>query len=471
MKRFIFIANLILFAFQFSFAQSGKIIDDIYVSPNDAQMVKELTSAKKAKAKNTDNESVVYRNGAKEIVFIDQNGNKTTAVSDTVYIVNNKVKADSIVSDTTENEKGYYLNGFNGTKSDLEYADRIHRFHDPRYTITIADPGYNDIYFLDNDYWNVYMDGMYATITPTWTNPYWWNYEYAPFSYGSWAWRLNWGYPLYGSWGWGWNGWYDPWMMDYYGWYNPWYYGMYGGGWFGWDYPWYGGYYGWGYPYYGGYGFYGNHYYSQDRRGSSRGTYNSIATGTRTPSNGRQGILANSNGRYTIVSNERNDFNSENNLRTGRSSVATANNGVMNGRNIANSVSSERNSRTSFAPNVDTRTRTGAVRSSGDWSNLRNSRTYSSGYSNFENRTSPSYNNSSRNNNSYNSERSNSSYSRSYENTTRSSRSSSYDGTNSGRSSGSFSTGSSSVGRSSGGSFGGGGSSSGRSSGGGGGRR
>ncbi|MFR0836185.1 MAG: hypothetical protein ACLSG8_08715 [Barnesiella sp.] len=29
--------------------------------------------------------------------------------------------------------EGYYLNGFNGSQSDYEYATRIRRFHNPRF--------------------------------------------------------------------------------------------------------------------------------------------------------------------------------------------------------------------------------------------------------------------------------------------------------------------------------------------------
>ena len=38
MKRFLVLINLIIFGLSLGFAQSGKIIDDIYVTPNDAQM-------------------------------------------------------------------------------------------------------------------------------------------------------------------------------------------------------------------------------------------------------------------------------------------------------------------------------------------------------------------------------------------------------------------------------------------------
>lgn len=122
--------------------------------------------------------------------------------------------------------EGYYLNGFNGSQSDYEYATRIRRFHNPRFTITIGDPGYNDIYFLNSSDWNVYIDGPYAWVTPTWSNPWYWNYTWAPASYGSWTWRMYpwgpyWGGGISWNWGynWGWNSWYYPHYHHYHGYY------------------------------------------------------------------------------------------------------------------------------------------------------------------------------------------------------------------------------------------------------------
>ena len=51
--------------------------------------------------------------------------------------------------DADDDNTGYYLNGFEGSQSDLEYAERIRRFHNPKFTIHISDPAYTDIYFLD----------------------------------------------------------------------------------------------------------------------------------------------------------------------------------------------------------------------------------------------------------------------------------------------------------------------------------
>ncbi|MHB9055326.1 MAG: hypothetical protein ACYC2P_04120 [Paludibacteraceae bacterium] len=429
MKRFIILAYFTIFGLSVGFAQSGRIIDDIYVTPNDAQMVQAAKSVDRAKVNKTEsNQSTIYRNGAKEIVFVDRNGNRTTAVSDTVYVVDGDVVADSLVTDNSAREEGKYLNGFKGSSSDLDYAERIRRFHNPKYTITIADPGYNDIYFLDDDYWNVYIDGMYATITPTWNNPYWWNYQYSPFSYSSWAWRNNWGYPYYGGYyglGSYYGGWYDPMYSGYYGWggwNDPWYSGYYGLG-----YPYYGGYYGWGgyydgYPYYGGYyGYpygYGYNYSggladSQNRRGSSRGTFSTPASGRRTSAISRQNILSASNGRYTTVSSSRSGtVDAINGTRTGRNLLGTGGTYTTTGRNSVVSRGNT-NERSVYSPDVNTRTRTGAVRSAEQWNEVRSSRT-STGTSTIINRSNPatSGNSSTR---IYDNGRSSTSYSRSYD--------------------------------------------------------
>lgn len=460
MKRFFILIYFIIFGLSLGFAQSGKIIDDIYVTPNDAQMVQEVKSVRKDKMNKVESQqSTVYRNGAREIVFIDQNGNRTTAVSDTVYIVDGEVIADSLAVENENQEDGYYLNGFKGSKSDLEYAERIRRFHNPKYTITIADPGYNDIYFLDDNYWNVYVDGMYATITPTWNNPYWFNYQYSPYSYGSWGWRSNWGYPYYSGFGsyYGWGGYYDPWYYGYNwgGFYDPWYSSYYG-----WGYPYYGGYYGWGssyyggwgYPYYGGYygypygygygGYYGNLYDSQDRRGTSRGTFSSPASGRRTSPVSRQSAVSAADGRYTSVSTQRGTANVNSGSRTGRSTLGT-NPTNTTGRSSVGTRGTT-TSRSSYSPDIDTRTRTGAVRSTEQWNQTRSANT--SGSSSVINRSNPS----SGRTYDYSTGRS-STPSRTYESTpSRSSDSYSTPSRSSSSSSGSYSSGSS---RSSGGSY------------------
>jgi hypothetical protein len=271
MKQFTIIAIISLFMPLFGMSQTKTTIDDdLYFKPSD---VKILPIDQTQNRKTTPN----FKNGAKEIVYIERVTPATNAVHDTVYVedqANNVLKNRSsnvvhgiihdtiyisgtandnrenstlnsdtafVVSeanDSTNNnqEQGYYLNGFKGTQNDLEYAERIRHFHNPRYEIFIGDPRYNDIYFLNDYDWNVYIDGSYAYVTPTWTNPYWWNYNFNAYSYGNWGFGFNNYYSPFFSW-------YDyPWAFDdFYG----------GSGYYGYG---YGSEYG--YPYYG----YGNGY-------------------------------------------------------------------------------------------------------------------------------------------------------------------------------------------------------------------
>lgn len=216
-------------------SQENQIIDDVYFKPSDAKKISVQNTTEKRKPN--------YKNGAKEIIYIEK------VVRDTVYV-------DSESTDSAEyDEQGEYLHGFNGSQSDYEYAERIRKFHNPKYTVFIGDPDYNSIFFLNSNDWNVYIEDSYAWVTPTWTNPYWFNYYWQPYSYNSMYWRNWWGPSYYNY--------YSPWSS--FGMYGSWY----GNYWdYGWGYPYYGMGYGmgYGYPYYGGYygsyygGYYGGYY-------------------------------------------------------------------------------------------------------------------------------------------------------------------------------------------------------------------
>lgn len=141
-------------------------------------------------------------------------------------------------------EYGDWVNGFNGSDTDYEYASRLLRFHNPRYAIPVGSSLYWDLVYGPASFdWNVYSDGSWAYAFPTWSNPWYWNYSI----YGDWYWNFG-GGPWYG-WG-GYRPWYGGWGGPYWGW-NSWY--GWGGGWYAgyWGRPWYGGGY-WGSPWYGG---------------------------------------------------------------------------------------------------------------------------------------------------------------------------------------------------------------------------
>jgi hypothetical protein len=347
MKRFIFISMLTVLIPLVGFGQNQQIIDDIYFKPSDAKIMKKQTTVVK--------QAPNYKNGAREIVYIDRNNGKNVVVQrDTVLILAQaNDSTERILNDSTGNnqENGYYLNGFNGSESDLEYADRIHRFHDPKYQIFIGDPRYNDINFLNNYDWNVYVDGSYAYVTPTWTNPYWWNYNLSPFSYWN-NWNNPWGYNgMYGGFGFG----------GYYG-----FDGLYG---YGMGYPYYGYGYGYGYPYYGygygdSYGYNGNgfNYNSKHDEANRREISNSTTPNVRLGGNSavassriNAGGMTTQNP-YTVVTNSgrRNPENVVSNSNTTRtaSSSTNANNSAYTSRSNGIGLVRTSNFRTSNSPNT-----------------------------------------------------------------------------------------------------------------------
>ncbi len=129
-----------------------------------------------------------------------------------------------------------WVNGFNGSDSDYEYAMRIIRFRNPRYAIPVSSPLYWDVVYggaLWTSWdWNVYDDGMYAYVLPTWSNRYYWDYMTGP----SYSFSFHWGYPYGYHWsshyGWAYHSsmWYDPWCSPYYHSYHPgWHHGHYHG--------------------------------------------------------------------------------------------------------------------------------------------------------------------------------------------------------------------------------------------------
>lgn len=175
-----------------------RFIDDIYFTSKDAQQERVREKAK-------------VKNGAREVIFVQEQLDSLSV--DTLLTAQDTTAVLSTDTEALTLAEGTYVNGFEGSVEDMEYTQRIYRFHNPRIAVQLGDPGYTDIYFLDDDLWNVYIDPYnYAYVTPTWTNPYYWDYMYRPYAYGSWTWRWN----PYASWGWntywGWNnhwGW-DP---------------------------------------------------------------------------------------------------------------------------------------------------------------------------------------------------------------------------------------------------------------------
>jgi len=250
MKKLILLSVTLLAS---AYASAQNPTDDIYYSSKDKGAQQQAPPVSN------------FKNGAKEIIYVDKDididkmaakplqtgpaDSKKDSVRQPAAIYQSNVPADSVYS----NDEGYYLNGFNGSKSDFDYAELMRMNYNRKYCIPYYDPRFNDIYMLNSTDWNVYIDnsGNYAWVTPTWSNPMWFDYFYRPFSYpGYLGFGMGYDYP---SWG-------------YYSYYNSlnWPYYNYG----------YGGYYSY-YDY--DYGYWGG--YDRWNRANNRNHYDRLSNG------------------------------------------------------------------------------------------------------------------------------------------------------------------------------------------------
>ncbi len=191
---------------------SAQYWDDLYIRPSTRD---EIRQQREKQAEQERAEAEKKRAEAEQTYVpdslwnVDAYNRRYEVPEETAY--DPEATVETAGEDTTPyaDDEGYYLNGFYGTQSDLEYAERIRKFHNPRFTVHITDPAYTEIYFLNSNDWNVYIDGTYAYVTPTWTNPWYWDYMWSPYSYWGPSWRWSsyywgWGYPYYGfGWSWG----------------------------------------------------------------------------------------------------------------------------------------------------------------------------------------------------------------------------------------------------------------------------
>lgn len=256
MKSRIF-ASLLLAGFPWLvMAQSN---DDLYFVPKKKTEAKkeaatpvERTVAVPKQSSNTTvyaapGSTVVVKDAAGKMRDVDEYNRRYTSRDNTFSYRNDTL----YIEEKPVGERGEWVNGFEGSQDDYEYAMRIVRFRSPAYAIPVSSPLYWDVVYgaFPSWDWNVYDDGLYAYVFPTYSNPLWWD------------WRWNWS--IAGPrWGWGWS-WYSPWY--YSSWYSPYWYGGYWGGWYG---GWYAGYWGgWHHHHYPYYGWGGRHYSYNNRRG------------------------------------------------------------------------------------------------------------------------------------------------------------------------------------------------------------
>lgn len=174
--------------------------DDLYFIPKKKQKEAKVVVEKE----NTP--TTVYASPGSTVVVKDVKGNvrdvdeynrRYTSRENSFYMNNDTL----YIEEKPYDERGEWINGFEGTQSDYEYAMRIIRFRNPRYAIPVSSPLYWDVvYTLPSWEWNVFDDGFYAYAFPTFSNSLWWDWRYS----WNWSWGPSWHYNYYTPyWGWG----------------------------------------------------------------------------------------------------------------------------------------------------------------------------------------------------------------------------------------------------------------------------
>ena len=134
--------------------------------------------------------TVVVKDAEGDLRDVDEYNRRYTSRDHTFDMQNDTL----YIEEKPYGERGEWVNGFEGSASDYEYAMRIVRFRNPRFAIPVSSPLYWDVvYALPSWEWNVYDDGFYAYAFPTYSNRLWWNWR---FDY-SWGWHSPW---YYSSW-------------------------------------------------------------------------------------------------------------------------------------------------------------------------------------------------------------------------------------------------------------------------------
>lgn len=410
MRNIVLTSMLLVFLPLLAVAQSN---DDLYFIPKKNKETKKVEAvSKEVSARTVDASmsssapSVVVRDTKGNIRDVDEYNRRYTSRD-------NKFSSDGetlYVDEKPYDERGEWVNGFQGSDMDYEYAMRIVRFRSPRYAIPVSSPLYWDVVYgaLPSWDWNVYDDGMYAYVFPTYTNRLWWDWRWSSSFYGpSFGFSMSWGYPWY------YNNWHSPY------WYDRWYGGWYGGYWghhhhcHYYDYPYYGSSSRW---YRSGHTDYRPGRYQSYTRGSNISSGNSGSSFTRRPQNSSSEI------RYNRA-----------NTASRRSSIGRVVSGSSSSR--GESVNSVRPGRTAIRNNNGISTGTGSRVNSGAYTrpssrpySRQNSGTYIRRSSTNVDRSGSNYSrpSSTRRSSSYNSRSSQSTYQRSSESSFRRSSNSGY---------------------------------------------
>ncbi|KAA6317954.1 hypothetical protein EZS27_031973, partial [termite gut metagenome] len=190
--------------------------DDLYYIPEKALTKKEVKTTATTIYATPQTTIVIGDRQTRKIRDVDEYNRRYGSSSDQLESNGNTLYIEE--KKATDRGDGEWINGFNGSQDDYEYAGRIIRFRNPRYAVHVSSPLYWEVvYGLNSWDWNVYTDGWYAYAFPAFPNRLWWDWRFNSFGTG-WGSYYSWNYA--GSWG----GYYHPYPSCYY----PYYYG---GGW------------------------------------------------------------------------------------------------------------------------------------------------------------------------------------------------------------------------------------------------
>ena len=155
-KKFALLIILSMLVTGFAGAGSYIVEDDIYYNPNDKNPVveKKEKEAQKELQEKAAVKKTLMATSDNHFRDVDEYNRRGESSDMTLEDIAANQKEDYVEYNVVDEngDDGYYLNGFNGSDSDYEYALRIRRFHNPKFVVSVSDPFYSDIYFLDNKF-------------------------------------------------------------------------------------------------------------------------------------------------------------------------------------------------------------------------------------------------------------------------------------------------------------------------------
>ncbi len=141
--------------------------DDLYFIPSKDKQEKKETPVKKETKKQVTN---IYTSPGTTVVVQDRKGrtrdvdeyNRRYDARDNEFVMDNDTLY--IKEKSNPDLDGEWVTGeFNGTEDDYEYAERIIRFRNPRFAISISSPLYWDVVYGPNSWGTMAGDGIVLT--------------------------------------------------------------------------------------------------------------------------------------------------------------------------------------------------------------------------------------------------------------------------------------------------------------------